>query len=287
MKLLAFIKRFKFWIILPAVILALALLLLPSKSTEKPVKKSSSASERVKKPKSDKVKKPSPEANAAQPTPAAKKPSTPSIPKTPKASKSNQPFTKRPGALQLPDGKVLTFPPPKPGAVRLVHAYGHTYECDSEGNFRDITPRKLFHTAFEGNFLALAVEGRSFIPAFLTGLDEKDVRAMLTKKYEPIGDESEDELAQLKAYDEMRNAALDYMDQGGSFDDFVNEFAKFEKDRRHTQAVCLREIMTLYKQGKLAEAKEMSKAADAVMSENGFKPMRLPAHVREALDKLP
>lgn len=203
----------------------------------------------------------------------------------PELSKENE-FVKRPGALQLPDGTVLTFPPPKPGQPRMVHAYGRTYECDHEGNFRDITPRKLFHTAFEGNFLALAIEGRSFIPAFLTGLDEDDVRKMLTKPYKAIGDETDDELEQIKAYDEMRNAALDYMDQGGKFDDFVNEFAQFEKDRRQTQATCLREIMQLYKQGKIAEAKEMSKAANAVMQESGFKPMRLPAHVQKAFDEL-
>ena len=196
-------------------------------------------------------------------------------------------FEKRPGALQLPDGKVLTFPPPKEGEKRLVHAYGHTYECDHLGNFRDITPRRLFHTAFEANFLGLAVEGGAFIPAFLTGLDEGDVKKMLLKKYEHIGDETEEEMAKLKAYDDMRCAALEYMEQGGKFDDFVNEFAQYEKQQRQTRALGLGEVMKLVKQGKMAEAKEMAKAANLLMEQKGFKPIKLPAHVQKAFDELP
>ena len=196
-------------------------------------------------------------------------------------------FEKRPGALQLPDGKVLTFPPPREGEKRLVHAYGHTYECDHLGNFRDITPRRLFHTAFEANFLGLAVEGGAFIPAFLTGLDEGDVKKMLLKKYEHIGDETEEEIAKLKAYDDMRCAALEYMEQGGKFDDFVNEFAQYEKQQRQARALGLGEVMKLVKQGKISEAKEMAKAANLLMEQKGFKPIKLPAHVQKAFDEIP
>ena len=196
------------------------------------------------------------------------------------------PFQKRPGAMQLPDGKVLTFPAPKEGEIRKVYAYGHMYECDHLGNFKDVTPRKLFHTAFEGNFLALAVEGKTFIPAFLTGLDPEEVRKILTKNYQPIGDETEEEMAQLKAYDEMRCAALQYMEEGGSFDDFVMDFANYEKKSRETNAICLREVMTLCKEGKIQEAKEMAEAASKLMEQKGLRPFKLPPHVKAAFDSM-
>ena len=196
-------------------------------------------------------------------------------------------YEKKPGQLQLPNGKILTFPAPKEGETRKVYAYGHTYECDHEGNFRDISERKLFKTAFEANFLALAAQNKAFIPAFLTGLDEADVKKMLTKPYEPIGDETEAEKEKLKAYDQMRTAALEYMAQGGSFDEFVGTFASFAKKERETRAVCLREVMTLYKQGKVAEAKEMLAASDIMTEKQGYKPIRIPPHVQEAFDKLP
>ncbi|MBR0506640.1 MAG: hypothetical protein IJJ84_14670, partial [Kiritimatiellae bacterium] len=200
------------------------------------------------------------------------------------ATNAPPPFVKRPGALQLPDGKVLTFPPPREGEIRKVYAYGHMYECDHEGNFRDVTKRQLFKTAFEANFLGLAVSDKPFIPAFLTGLDQEDVKKMLLKPYEPKGDETEEELEQLKAYDVMRDAALQYMEEGGTFDEFVGIFAKQVKEERETNALCLREVMTLYKQGKIAEAKEMAEAANVLKRQKGLQELKLPAHVRAAFE---
>ena len=191
-------------------------------------------------------------------------------------------YVKRAGQLRLPDGQVLTFPPPAEGETRLVHAYGHTYECDHLGNFRDITPRRLFDTAFEANFFALAQSEGRFIPAFLTGLDEADVKAMLVKGYTPKGDETEEEMAKLKAYDEMRCAVLEYMEQGGRFDDFVSGVADFEREQRQARAAGLREVMSLVKQGRVEEARRMAEEADRLLREKGFAPIRLPAHVREA-----
>ena len=243
-----------------------------------------------------------PASTEPEPRPAHGKPAAvpkPSAPKPAKAGATNAqskaekpakpeppPFQKRPGAMQLPDGKVLTFPAPKEGEIRKVYAYGHMYECDHLGNFKDVTPRKLFHTAFEGNFLALAVEGKTFIPAFLTGLDPKEVRAMLEKNYQPIGDETEEEMAQLKAYDDMRCAALQYMEEGGSFDDFVMDFANYEKKSRETNAMCLREVMTLCKEGKIQEAKEMAEAATKLMEQKGLRPFKLPPHVKAAFESM-
>ena len=196
------------------------------------------------------------------------------------------PYVKKPGQMQLPNGKILTFPAPKEGETRKVYAYGHMYECDSEGNFRDITPRKLFHTAFEGNFLGLAVEDKPFIPAFLKGHDQDEVKKILEKNYQPIGDETAEEWTQLKAYDDMRCAALQYMEEGGTFDEFVDYFANQVKKERQTQAMCLREVMTLYKDGKIAEAKEMAEAAAALKEKQGLKSFKLPPHVLEAFDAL-
>ena len=240
------------------------------------------------------------ETEAKKPTrPAMIATATSSAPKPAKADTANTqaktekpakpeppPFQKRPGAMQLPDGKVLTFPAPKEGEIRKVYAYGHMYECDHLGNFKDVTPRKLFHTAFEGNFLALAVEGRTFIPAFLTGLDQNEVKEILKKNYQPIGDETEEEMAQLKAYDEMRCAALQYMEEGGSFDDFVMDFANYEKKSRETNAMCMREVMTLCKEGKIQEAKEMAEAASKLMEQKGLRPFKLPPHVKAAFESM-
>ena len=87
------------------------------------------------------------------------RPDTPST-ETPQQEKPEKPepppYVKRPGQMQLPNGKILTFPPPKEGEIRKVYANGRMYECDHLGNFKDATKRKLFETAFEFNLLAFA-----------------------------------------------------------------------------------------------------------------------------------
>ncbi len=234
-----------------------------------------------------KTERPAKATSAAQPSPKpAVKPTVPEQQPAAPEKPEPPPYEKKPGQMQLPNGKILTFPAPKEGETRKVYAYGHMYECDSEGNFRDITPRKLFHTAFEGNFLGLAVEDKPFIPAFLKGLDQDEVKKILMKNYQPIGDETEEEMAQLKAYDDMRCAALQYMEEGGTFDEFVDYFANQVKKERQTQAMCLREVMTLYKEGKIAEAKEMAEAAVALKAKQGLKSFKLPPHVLEAFDAI-
>lgn len=191
-------------------------------------------------------------------------------------------YMPKPGQMVLPNGKVMTFPPPEPGKPRMLVAGGRTWECDSEGNFRDVTPRQLFKTAFEANFLAMSVEGRSFIPAFLTGLDKDDVVAMLTKEYVPIGDETEHELEQLAAYEEMRAAALAYIEEGGDFDDFVADINSFVQAERRIRARSLKKVMMLYNDGRIDEAKAEAAALDDALASQGYRPLRLPPRVREA-----
>ena len=195
-------------------------------------------------------------------------------------------YVAKPGQIQLPDGKILTFPPPKPGETRKLAAYGHVYECYADGGWKDATPRKLFGTAFEENFLALSVEGRTFIPAFLTGLDQDAVVATLKKPYEPKGDESDEERAQLAAYDEMRAAALGYIEGGGTFDEFVTEIATFVKQERTLRAKGLREVTQLFRAGNIHDAKLRLEAINAALSTQGFAPLRIPGKMQDAFDAI-
>lgn len=189
-------------------------------------------------------------------------------------------YMKKPGQMMLPSGQLLTFPPPKEGETTKVLANGKIYECDSDGNWFDTTPRKIFHGAFESNFANLAIEDRSFIPAFLVGLDQDAVLDILKKDYVLQGDETEEEMAQINAFIEMKGVALDYIEQGGKFDDFVTEMAAFVRAERKIRANCLKQVMMLYKEGKIEEAIEKREALDAMLSERGYKPMKLPPHVR-------
>ena len=198
------------------------------------------------------------------------------------AAATTNDYVKKPGQMMLPNGKILTFPPPKEGETTKVLANGRIYECDSEGNWRDTTRRKLFDNAFESNFANLAIEGRSFIPAFLVGLDQEAVMKTLRKDYVLKGDETEEELAEINAFIEMKGIALDYIEQGGTFDEFVTEMASFVQAERKIRANSLKQVMLLYKEGKIEEAKEKAGSLNAMLAEQGYKAIKLPIHVRRA-----
>lgn len=201
-------------------------------------------------------------------------------------SSNTNTYQKKAGEMRLPDGRLFTFPAPTPGKPRIVIADGKTYECDHEGNFRDVTPRQLFSTAFEANFMGLAIDNGSFIPAFLVGLNQDEVIKILQKDYEMIGDETEEEIKKLEAYLEMKSIALDYIEQGGSFDDFVVDIAAFVKAERKIRARGLGQVMTLVKEGKYAEAKTRADELNAAITAEGYKPLKIPPHVAKVFDEL-
>ena len=105
--------------------------------------------------------------------PARKPPAEPAAPKAkvqadgPKAASAGA-FAKAPGQMQLPDGRVLRFRPPREGEHRIVHSHGRTYRCDHLGNWEDVTPKPVFDNAFEENLIGISVDGGYFMPGMLT-----------------------------------------------------------------------------------------------------------------------
>ena len=206
----------------------------------------------------------------------------PSISSTSSPSATNT-FVKRPGTMQLPSGKVLTFPPPKEGEFRIVHSHGKMYKCDSEGNWEDVTPKPIFDNSFEECLVGLSVDGGSFIPGMLMGLDEDSVRKMLEKQIVINEDDGEDVVAKKEAVAQMKAVILDYMDGGGKFDDFVMEMYQFSAQERTLKGKGLKRLSELIREGNIDAARAYRDTYDEVLSKQGFSPLKLPKGLREAL----
>jgi len=189
------------------------------------------------------------------------------------------PYVKRPGQMQLPSGKVLTFQPPKEGEFRIVHSHGSTYKCDHLGNWEDVTPKPVFDNSFEESLVGLATTG-DFIPGMLMGIAHDDAIKMLTKPVVINDDDSEDVVAKKRAVAEAKEAILDYMKDGASLDDFVMDMRKQVARDRYVNGIALKEIVTLLKEGRKEEAGEVREAAERMLEG----PMKLPAHIDDALE---
>ena len=193
------------------------------------------------------------------------------------------PFKKRPGAMQLPDGRVLTFKPPKEGEFKIVHSHGAVYKCDHLGNWEDVTPKPVFDNAFEESLVGLATSG-SFIPGVLMGLDYDYVIKMLTKPVVVDPGDPEDVVAKKEAVAAAKEAILDYMKDGASFDDFVMDMRRQVATERAIRGMALKEIVGLLKAGRREEAADMRDAAEQLMERKTGGRLTLPAHIESSLE---
>ena len=194
------------------------------------------------------------------------------------------PFVKRPGAMQLPDGRVLTFKPPKEGEFRIVHSHGSTYKCDHLGNWVDVTPKPVFDNSFEETLVGLATTG-NFIPGMLMGIDYDDAIRMLTKPVVVNPDDPEDVIAKKEAVAAAKEAILDYMKDGASLDEFVMDMRKQTVRERFIRGAALKEIVASLKEGRAQDAADMRDAANKMLEKDGAPALKIPAHLENAIEE--
>lgn len=219
-----------------------------------------------------------------------KKPVAPPAPvkkeqaKAKEASTNKVAYVKKPGQMMLPSGKILTFKPPAPGSFRIIHSKGRQYKCDSEGNWEDITPQPIFDNYFEENLIGLSIDGGTFIPGMLMGYDDEVVMSMLKRPVQINEEDDETVIAKKEAVAEMKGIILDYIEQGGTFDEFVAEMRVYTVHERNIKGLALKRIASLYNQGKLEEAQAFLKTFDDILQQDGFSPLRLPPKMRAAFN---
>ena len=192
-------------------------------------------------------------------------------------------YVKKPGQMMLPNGKILTFKPPKEGEIRMVYALNAIYECDSEGNWKDVTPKKLFDNPLENQLVGLSVENGSFIPAFMMGYSPETVNEVLHRDVVINGDDPPDVVAKKEAVAEMKGIILDYIDQGGTFEGFVTEMATYVRSERRIKGRAISRIVKLVKSGDLEGARAYRDEFNQVLDQQEYSPLRLPKLVEEAL----
>ena len=226
---------------------------------------------------------------AAVPKPVAPKPAkagaTNARAKAEKAAKPEPPpFQKRPGAMQLPDGRVLTFRSPKEGEFRIVHSHGSTYKCDHLGNWEDVTPKPVFDNSFEEALVGMATTG-NFIPGMLLGLDEKEAIRMLTKPVVVNEGDSEDVVAKKEAVAQAKEAILDYMKDGATLDEFVMEMRRQAVKEKFIRGTALKEIVASLKEGRAQDAADMRDAANRMLEKEDLPALKIPAHIENAIEE--
>ena len=195
------------------------------------------------------------------------------------------PFVKKPGTMQTPDGRVLTFPVPAEGEFRIVHSHGAIFKCDHLGNWEDVTPKPVFDNAFEENLIGMNLQDGNFIPGMLMGLDEAEVMKMLKKPVTINPDDSEEVVRKKTAAAEVKELALGYMETtGASFDEFVMEMRKTATIQRGLTADTLKDIVGFLKKGDVKSAALYRDTLNQKFKELGLPDAKIPKHINDIID---
>ncbi len=185
-------------------------------------------------------------------------------------------FMKRPGALQLPNGKVITFKPPAPGEEKTVWVQGRKYTVDSEGNFRDDSPVKTFDNRFENTMEAMSAVGGGVLPAAALSIPKDDIAKYLASPIVINEDDPEDVVEKKIATAEMKELLKDYMRDGGTWENFVMELNHIRRSEHMLQSQAIAEIARMLRDGDEEGAQIYREKADEFMKSKGYRGLKVP-----------
>ena len=234
-----------------------------------------------------------PEAPEASPE-VAKVPIVPSVPAAtvptppPKVKKEAPALIGQsgtPSRVVLPNGREVDFVLPAEGEPPKKYlAGGHIYEIDYEGNAVDTSAPKLFESDFENKLLSL-FEGRgAAAAAFAKFTEEEAVEFCKAPTYQEEGDTPE-MLARRESVALMKSDILEYIENGGTFQDYVAEIRTMDRELKKTESGYRRDILAFLRAGDVATARQYLATANELLKEAGYEPLKLPPGIARQLEE--
>ena len=189
----------------------------------------------------------------------------------------------KPGYWALPDGTEFRFKLPPEGETASLKVKGVLYRFDSEGNFQDISKPKVFDNPVENKLVGMAVEGGSFSPGLMLRHSDEEIMAALNKPVEILPDDSEEVRAKKEAVAELKRDILDFMAQGGTYEEYVTEAASMARQERAMKRDGIRKIAAMLDAGDAEGARDYYETFNRVLQESGYSALKLQLGLAERL----
>ena len=106
---------------------------------------------------------------------------------------------------------------------------------------------------------------------------------MLKREVVVNPDDPDDVVEKKRAVAAAKETILEYIRQGGTFDQFVMEMRDLTVQERKVKGAAMKDIVGLLKEGRAEEAAAYRRALDEQLKKEGLAPVRLPAHIVEIL----
>ncbi len=153
-----------------------------------------------------------------------------------------------------------------------------------------VLSRQYFDNPVENRLEKLGIPGRGVAMVLPNKLSQDEILAILRRPIQINEDDDEETVAAKERTAEMKTAALEYIDSGGTFDEFIAEMVKTSNEEAAMKKSARAELNRLLKEGNYEAAAAHLEEANKALREAGMKEMGIPppykAKFRKAMEAL-
>lgn len=191
-----------------------------------------------------------------------------------------------PGMIRLPNGFELRFKLPPEGETRQLLAGGEIWEIDSKGEIQNVTPPPVFEKPFEGMISSLYERDGMVLPFALKRFSEKEVRKMCKEPTLSYDDDTPEIIQKRENVAMLKQAILEFLDGGGTFEEFVDDMQQHSQNAQRTQIEGVHGVRDLLEAGKDDEALRYYRLLSQDMADKGYGELKLQPSYIEALNEI-
>ena len=134
-----------------------------------------------------------------------------------------------------------------------------------------VLSKQYFDNPVENRLEKLGIPGRGVAMVLPNKLSQDEILAILRRPIQINEDDDEATVAAKERTAALKTEALKYIENGGTYDDFVREMVKVSNEEADMIRDARNEMMRLYKEEGAIAAIEYLKEANATLRENGLK----------------
>ena len=143
-----------------------------------------------------------------------------------------------------------------------------------------VLSKQYFDNPVENRLEKLGIPGKGVAMVLPNRLSQDEILAILRRPIQINEDDDEETVAAKERTAEMKTAALEYIEAGGTYDEFVAEMVKTSNEEAEMKKTARTEMMRILKQEGYEAAEAYLEQVNPTLKEAGLKEMKIPLPFR-------
>lgn len=143
-----------------------------------------------------------------------------------------------------------------------------------------VLSKQYFDNPVENRLEKLGIPGRGVAMVLPNKLSQEEILAILRRPIQINEDDDEETVSAKERTAEMKTAALEYIEAGGTYDEFVAEMVKTSNEEAEMKRTARSEMMRILRQEGYEAAEAYLEQVNPTLREAGLKEMKIPLPFR-------